>query len=158
MSIFNGAVTLLNLAGEAAQSRRNRCSIRPVLVHWRGGIFSHRVIRNEKQRKLFWPVEGMMKKRYAPSRNECRSARFLLRPTRSSVIIDMGFSCACIRGGGMPTAAGPAPFRQLTGGRPGEKPRRNASTALSACRCIWVQAPANMGNPRRRPRKMLIQK
>ena len=40
MSIFNGAVTLLNLAGDTAQSQRNRRSIRPVLVHWRGGIFT----------------------------------------------------------------------------------------------------------------------
>ena len=38
LSIFNGAVTLLNLAGDAAQSQRNRCSIRPVLVHSRVGI------------------------------------------------------------------------------------------------------------------------
>ena len=32
-------MTLLNLAGDTAQSQRNRCSIRPVLVHWRSGIF-----------------------------------------------------------------------------------------------------------------------
>ena len=45
LSIINGAVTLLNLAGDAAQSQRNRCSIRPVLVHWRGGIFNLEGIR-----------------------------------------------------------------------------------------------------------------
>jgi len=49
MSIFNGAVTLLNIAGEAAQSRRNRCSIRPVLVHWRGGILKVRMDGGDEQ-------------------------------------------------------------------------------------------------------------
>ena len=38
--VFNGAVSLLNLTGDAAQSRRNQCSIRPVLAHSRGGIFN----------------------------------------------------------------------------------------------------------------------
>ena len=38
LSVFNGAVTLLNLAGDAAQSQRNRCSIRAVLVHSWSGI------------------------------------------------------------------------------------------------------------------------
>jgi Na+-driven multidrug efflux pump len=39
LSIFSGAVILLNFAGDTAQSQRNRCSIWPVLVLSRAGIF-----------------------------------------------------------------------------------------------------------------------
>lgn len=43
--VFKGAATWFNLAGDTVQSHRNRCSIRPVLVHSRNSIFTCRECR-----------------------------------------------------------------------------------------------------------------
>ena len=62
MSIFNAAVLLLNLAGGAAQSRRNQCSIWPVLAHSFGGIFTGHISRlNRLEKTAFFGSEAYSK-------------------------------------------------------------------------------------------------